>query len=67
METCGEATGTELILEIVGGETESSLTNAGNAHGCGEETGRVDRFVGPEAVDSRVEAVGRKETPDEMV
>ena len=56
METCGEATRAELILEIMGGETESSLTNAGNIRWCEEETGRVHRFVGPGVVDSRVDA-----------
>ena len=57
----------ELILEIKDGKTESSLKNAGNVHGCKEETKRVDRFVGPVDVDSCVEAVRRKETLDKMV
>ena len=45
MEKCGEATGMELILEIVGGETGSSLMNADNMRGCEDETGRVDGFL----------------------
>ena len=45
MEKCGEATGMELILEIVGGETGSSLMNADNVCGCEDETGRVDGFL----------------------
>ena len=43
MEKCGEATGMELILEIVGGETGSSLMNA--VLGCEDETGRVEGFL----------------------
>ena len=58
MEKSGEATGMELILEIVGGETGSSLMNADNVHGCEDETKRVDGFLDPGAVDLRVEAVG---------
>ena len=45
MEKCGEATGMELILEIVGGETGSSLMNADNVCGCEDETGRGDGFL----------------------
>ena len=62
-----EATGTELILKLVDGKTGSSLTNAGKVRGCEEVTGRLGRILGPGAMDSRVETVGRKETLDEMV
>ena len=62
-----EVTRTELKLEIVDRKTGSSLTKAGNVRGCDEEIGRLDRILGPGGMDSRVEAVGRKETLDEMI
>ena len=63
---CGSH-GNELKFEIVDGKTGSLLTKAGNVRGCEEEIGRLDRILGPGGIDSRVEAVGRKETLDEMV
>ena len=44
-----------------------SVMNAGNVHGCEEETGRPHRILGPGGMDSCVEAVVQKETPEEMV